>query len=470
VSFGGERLNAAVVEPPGNLQRTSYVESPRSITLAWQDNSNNESGFLIEWSADGGITWSEFGQAGADVTSFSGSLPGEQVLYLFRIQSTDGTDVSGYSNVISVEGTNPNTADTDGDGIKDGYEVSHGLNPYEDDSYEDLDGDRYPNIFEFVKGTNSNDALSFPLADFVVNPSGPVQGNVFATVQAALDQVTIDYQIVQIKSGVFQGVANTNLVFPSEHPILLMSESGARGTILDGGGTARGLTLSTSSVVDGITIRNAAAVHGAAVYISGGSPLLINNVFFNNQAQQSGGAVYQEAGNSLLVHSTLRNNLAGTGGSGIAVASGSFRAEKSILWDGGATTEVAVTEGASFEAVESIVKGGYSGNGNSSGDPLLQGDGHLMGSSPAVDSGGILQTALRDMDGETRPSGTTTDIGADEWVDSDGDQLPDWWELLQFGGLENLASGDPDGDGLGNLQEYQTGSDPKNYYSQGGRR
>lgn len=103
VFFWGERLNAVVVEPPGNLQRTSYVESPRSITLAWQDNSNNESGFLIEWSADGGTTWSEFGQAGADVTSFSGSLPGEQVLYLFRIQATDGTDVSGYSNVISVE-------------------------------------------------------------------------------------------------------------------------------------------------------------------------------------------------------------------------------------------------------------------------------------------------------------------------------------------------------------------------------
>jgi hypothetical protein len=49
--------------------------------------------------------------------------------------------------------------------------------------------------------------------------------------------------------------------------------------------------------------------------------------------------------------------------------------------------------------------------------------------------------------------------------DSDGDGLPDWWEMVF--GLDpydanemNSANGDPDGDGLSNAAEYQAGTDP----------
>jgi hypothetical protein len=45
-------------------------------------------------------------------------------------------------------------------------------------------------------------------------------------------------------------------------------------------------------------------------------------------------------------------------------------------------------------------------------------------------------------------------------VDSDGDGLPDWWELQYFGNLGQGASDDPDGDGVTNLQEYQQGRNP----------
>ncbi len=45
-------------------------------------------------------------------------------------------------------------------------------------------------------------------------------------------------------------------------------------------------------------------------------------------------------------------------------------------------------------------------------------------------------------------------------VDADGDGLPDWWELQYFGNLSQVASGDPDGDGVTNLQEYQQGRNP----------
>jgi hypothetical protein len=44
--------------------------------------------------------------------------------------------------------------------------------------------------------------------------------------------------------------------------------------------------------------------------------------------------------------------------------------------------------------------------------------------------------------------------------DSDGDGLPDSWEMAYFGNLNYGANDDPDGDGLTNLQEYLLGRNP----------
>jgi hypothetical protein len=49
----------------------------------------------------------------------------------------------------------------------------------------------------------------------------------------------------------------------------------------------------------------------------------------------------------------------------------------------------------------------------------------------------------------------------------DWDQLPDEWELEQFGDLDEDDAGDPDYDGLSNLGEYEAGADPLNWDSDG---
>ena len=47
-------------------------------------------------------------------------------------------------------------------------------------------------------------------------------------------------------------------------------------------------------------------------------------------------------------------------------------------------------------------------------------------------------------------------------------QLPAWWQKIYFSGQAGIdPNADPDGDGLTNLQEFQLGSDPNNFFSQG---
>ncbi|MFQ3224742.1 MAG: hypothetical protein ACI8Z5_000994 [Lentimonas sp.] len=53
-------------------------------------------------------------------------------------------------------------------------------------------------------------------------------------------------------------------------------------------------------------------------------------------------------------------------------------------------------------------------------------------------------------------------IGAGEWIDTDTDDLPDWWENLYNFNLNAPADAllDRDSDGLNNLEEYFYGTDP----------
>lgn len=52
--------------------------------------------------------------------------------------------------------------------------------------------------------------------------------------------------------------------------------------------------------------------------------------------------------------------------------------------------------------------------------------------------------------------------------DTDADSLPDAWEQTHFGDLDETGTGDVDGDGLTQLDEYEDATDPNNPYSGGG--
>jgi hypothetical protein len=59
-------------------------------------------------------------------------------------------------------------------------------------------------------------------------------------------------------------------------------------------------------------------------------------------------------------------------------------------------------------------------------------------------------------------SGSVTSAPAMLWYDGNGNGLPDSWELAYFGNLTQNPTGDYDGDGVSNLQEFLDGTNPTN--------
>jgi hypothetical protein len=85
--------------------------------------------------------------------------------------------------------------------------------------------------------------------------------------------------------------------------------------------------------------------------------------------------------------------------------------------------------------------------------PTSWGDGAVVASVPQFATTGPVVVTV----GGVASNGVAFTVGG---ADSDGDGLPDSWELQYFGGLTQGANGDPDGDGVTNLQEYQQGRNP----------
>jgi hypothetical protein len=61
--------------------------------------------------------------------------------------------------------------------------------------------------------------------------------------------------------------------------------------------------------------------------------------------------------------------------------------------------------------------------------------------------------------------GSITSAPVALWPDSNGNGMPDWWEMKYFGNLNQPPLGDYDGDGVDNLDEYLEGTDPANAHS-----
>jgi thermitase len=86
---------------PTLLGATSVSSS--QINLAWTDNANNETGFLVQRCA--GATCTNFVQIaslGANTTSYQNTGLSASTTYRYQVRATNGAGPSGYSNIASA--------------------------------------------------------------------------------------------------------------------------------------------------------------------------------------------------------------------------------------------------------------------------------------------------------------------------------------------------------------------------------
>jgi hypothetical protein len=231
---------------------------------------------------------------------------------------------------------------------------------------------------------------------------------------------------------------------------------------------------------------NSAYLKGGGLFAYNGNPILTNCVFSRNSAGFGGAVCIQQYSNPTLTNCIFVGNQAIVGGGGLSnimdseptLTNCTFYSNSSILngsgvynlgfcnptltncilWNAG--IEIYNDSSYATNVVYSNISSGWPGVENIVLNPLLTPDGHLLSYSPCINAGDpnftITPNVPNDIDGETRILNDRVDIGADEFLDSDGDGLPDWWEHKHFG-EPNIAepNTDSDLDGFMNIDEYQ---------------
>lgn len=99
---------ATVVTPdvppaaPSDLAATAPLGVDALVNLIWTDNSNNETGFVLERSADPSFATVTALTPGLNATSFTDTTVAPKTTYYYRIKAVNGVSSSAYSNTVMV--------------------------------------------------------------------------------------------------------------------------------------------------------------------------------------------------------------------------------------------------------------------------------------------------------------------------------------------------------------------------------
>ena len=99
------------LQPPGGL--SAKATSKSGINLTWQDNSTNETGFIVQRRRDGSGVWVQIGTTAANVERFSDGGLFSEATYLYRVRAFNDTESSAYSNEAAATTLAGSVAESD---------------------------------------------------------------------------------------------------------------------------------------------------------------------------------------------------------------------------------------------------------------------------------------------------------------------------------------------------------------------
>ncbi len=101
-SVNGELTVSSSLAAPTSLTATVDPQVPKRVDLAWQDNSDNETGFYIERSLGVPEAFVKIDSVGADVQAYIDTNVEDETEYSYRVNAYNADGVSEYTNVATV--------------------------------------------------------------------------------------------------------------------------------------------------------------------------------------------------------------------------------------------------------------------------------------------------------------------------------------------------------------------------------
>ncbi|MDY6952875.1 MAG: right-handed parallel beta-helix repeat-containing protein [Thermodesulfobacteriota bacterium] len=233
----------------------------------------------------------------------------------------------------------------------------------------------------------------------------------------------------------------------------------------------------TPTITDCNISENYSRQRGGGIHCFLSSPAITNCIISHNSNSSDGGAgIYCSKSSPTITNCTIVSNIANWGSGGIRCwYEASPIISNCILWD---NYPGEISTGWYSEPIVTYcdIKGGYEGEGNIDEDPMFEdpdnGSFYLLPGSPCIDTGdngAVPAGILEDIEGEPRVfdgdnNGTATvDMGADEYVDTDWDLLPDYLEKMT---CTDPLDADTDDDGLLDGEEDSNQSGDRDYWGE----
>ncbi|NCC49951.1 MAG: PKD domain-containing protein [Spartobacteria bacterium] len=394
------------------------------------------------------------------------------------LDALEDPDNDGLTNLSEhARRTDPQNGDTDGDGFLDGYEVEENTDPLDPTDphtpthYVAPSGAHVPPFVTWATAaTNIQEAVTMASAgDRVLVSNGVYTTGMYSTPEfVGADSRIVVTSAITVAS--INGAAHTK-VTAEQNVLCAYLSDGAEltGFTLDveDGGMGGGVRCLEGALLDRCIVRN------GSVGADGGNvhsyDSVVRNCLLTGGSSFRGGGVSMIGADARLENCTVVDNTSYIGG-GVHCEAGSV--VNCIIWD-----NTGIAAGDNWSLLDANVT--YccttpdpGGVGNTTGDPMFAAGYALSYNSSCLDTGTELLSCPSDIVGALRPLDgdddgfRAWDIGAYEllyvFVDTDGDGMPNDWELLNNLNPTNPsdASDDPDGDGLINIEEYYYRTDP----------